>query len=319
MAGKFRSFEDITNEYEYIRHKNLRKYSEKKNDIYAKHPALQEYDEKIVDLYLEITKATYANIDTKKLYDELSSIKKQRSDYIKEHKINDDYREVEYTCEKCKDTGFVDGKKCSCFMQKEIELFDTISNFKEYIKTDNFDNLNKDYYKQDKKVNDTLSYSEYMDKVLLHINDALSNIESKPYNALFIGATGTGKTFLARCIGTEFLRRNKSVLYLNVNEYLNSLKPDYEGRPLKTYAVACDLLIIDDLGTEYSTEFTKAELNYIIDKRINDNKSTIITTNLLNNQIKERYLDSMFSRITHIYTKYMLLGEDIRGIKYAGV
>ena len=66
------------------------------------------------------------------------------------------------------------------------------------------------------------------------MKDSIGNIDNKPYNAIFIGATGTGKTFLSHAIGAEVLKKNKSVLYLNINEYLNSLKPkEVQPTPVK--------------------------------------------------------------------------------------
>ena len=315
----YQNVDDIRNEYELNRLKNLVKYDQKKEKVYEAHPVLKEYDQEIVDLYSMIPKTNFDSSKTKEIESKIADLKNKRSKYQKEHNVDDSYREVEYTCEKCKDTGYVDGKKCSCFLQKEIELFDSISHFKEYIKEDNFDNLDTSLYNQkiDNSVN--MPYSKYMSNVIMHMKDGIRTIEEAPYNLMLIGPTGTGKTFLARCVGAEMIKKNKSVLYLNVNEYLNSLKPDYTGVVLEPYAIACDMLILDDLGTEYSTEFTKSKLNYITDKRINDKKSTIITTNLMLDELRNRYLDSMFSRINHVYTRCYLAGDDLRGVKNANI
>ena len=242
----------------------------------------------------------------------------EREKYLKSINLPDDYLEIHYDCDKCKDTGFVDGKRCVCFAEKELEIFDKISRFNEIIKKDNFTNFDMSCYNQDIRIDaSNEKYIDYMKRVIEHIKDGIKNFNDKPYNALFIGGIGTGKSFLARCIGAEILKMNKSVLYLNVNEYLNSLKPNYEGDPLEKYAINTDLFILEDLGIESTTPFTNEKLDYIINKRLDDRKSTIITTKIYGKDLKNIYLESMASRLVHMYTKYILLGADLRGIKNA--
>lgn len=301
---------DIKNEYAYIRHQNLKKYEEKKEHIYLENPELRELDHKIISEYVNISKGE--NDDTK-----LSELKTKRDKYLKQKGIIDDYLEVKYNCDKCKDTGFVDGEKCSCYIKKEIEEFDKISGFSNLIKSVNFERLDKTFYNQDVFIADgKTKYQEYMARVLQHIAYSIKEMNDKPYNAIFVGATGTGKTFLATCIGAEYIKNNKSVLFVNVIDYINSLKPDYDGESLESVALKVDLLILDDLGTETITEFTDSKLYYLINKRIENNKSTIITTNLSGTELGNRYLSPMLSRLTHLYQKYMLYGNDLRGLKY---
>ena len=306
---------DIKREYENIRNNNLLKYDDRKSKIYDENPTLKDMDLKIVDLELNIGIVKLSKSPTDNLEKELDEVKKQRLVYIKEHGIKDDYLQVSYNCEKCKDTGRINDQKCSCFVQKEIELFDNISHFKNYIKDDNFDNLDKSFYRQPDVKIGNIPYEKYMEQVVENIKLGIKYMDEKPYSVIFIGGTGTGKTFLSRCAGAEALKLNKSVLYVNVNEYLNTLKPDYDGEPLLQHAVSCDLFILDDLGTEKTSDFTNSAINYIVDKRLNDKKSTIITTNLQMGDIEERYLGPTYSRLDHLYIKCFLLGEDLRGVK----
>lgn len=314
-----KSYDDIKREYEYIRQGDYLRYDNKKEEIYNKNPKLKELDLDIIKLY---TKIGVARIDKKpigELEKQLENLQSERNTYLKEHGINDDYKELEYVCDKCKDTGYVDGHKCSCFVQKEIELFDNISHFKNYIKDDNFDKLDMSFYNQSGLEYNGTTYKQLMETLIKKFKDQVENMSKNPFSLLLIGPTGTGKTFLARCMGAEALKKNKSVLYTNVNEYLNSLKPDYEGEPLKYYAVACDLFILDDLGTERITEYTNTELNYIIDKRLNDKKSTIITTNLMPDQIEVSYLGSTYSRLVNAYDNEYLYGDDLRRLKNVNI
>ena len=314
----FKSYDDIRNEYERVRQENILRADERRNEIYCEYPELKNLDRKIFSTFANIFKSSDDEEKASYYTSELEKYRDERIDYLRKHNIVDDYREVKYTCEKCKDTGFVNGKKCSCYIEKEIELFDNISNFRKYIADDNFDKLDMLYYKQ-KDLSYGDSYYKYMEDMINKMKLAVDNMDSTPFNYLFIGMPGTGKTFLARCIGDRALKLHKSVLYLNAVEYIDSLKPDYDGDSFKKYAILADLFIIDDLGTEYSSDFSKTELNYIIDKRLNDKKSTVITTNLMADDLKLRYLAPMCSRIENIYTNCYLSGDDLRRIKYASV
>ena len=311
----FNSYDDIKREYEYIRQGDYLRFDEKKEKIYSENPYLRELDLKIVRLYLKIGTLRIDKQPFDKIETELNNVQLERKKYLEEHRIRDDYKEIQYVCDKCKDTGFVNGHKCSCFIQKEIELFDNISHFKNYIKDDNFDKLNYDFYNQSGLAINGITYKQYMKELVDEFKSYIGNMDKKAFSLLIIGPTGTGKTFLARCMGAEALKNNKSVLYINVNEYLNSLKPDYDGEPLKYHAISCDLFILDDLGTERITDYTNAELNYIIDKRLNDKKSTIITTNLNHDQIEDLYLSSMHSRLENAYINRYLAGDDLRRLK----
>ena len=314
-----KSYEDIKREYEYIRQGDYLRYEDKKNEIYEKNPKLKELDLSIIKLYTKIGMARIENKPIDELEKQLENIQLERNTYLKEHNIIDDYKELKYVCDKCKDTGYVDGHKCSCFVQKEIELFDNISHFKNYIKDDNFDNLDMSFYNQSGLEYNGTTYKQLMETLIKKFKSEVEGMSNNPFSLLLIGPTGTGKTFLARCMGAEALKKNKSVLYVNVNEYLNSLKPDYEGEPLKYYAVACDLFILDDLGTERITDYTNTEINYIIDKRLNDKKSTIITTNLMPDQIESNYLSSTYSRLVNAYDNEYLYGDDLRRLKNVNI
>ena len=314
-----KSYEDIKREYEYIRQGDYLRYEDKKNEIYEKNPKLKELDLSIIKLYTKIGMARIENKPIDELEKQLENIQLERNTYIKEHNIIDDYKELKYVCDKCKDTGYVDGHKCSCFVQKEIELFDNISHFKNYIKDDNFEKLDMSFYNQSGLEYNGTTYKQFMDTLIKKFKSQVENMNKNSFSLLLIGPTGTGKTFLARCMGAEALKKNKSVLYVNVNEYLNSLKPDYEGEPLKYYAVVCDLFILDDLGTERITDYTNTEINYIIDKRLNDKKSTIITTNLMPDQIESAYLSSTYSRLVNAYDNEYLFGDDLRRLKNVNI
>ena len=116
----FNSYDDIKREYEYIRQGDNLRYDEKRNQIYAANPELKKLDVDIIKEYVKIGTTRLSKQHTDVAVAELNRLKTERSKYLKEHGISDDYNELKYVCNKCKDTGYVNGHKCSCFVQKEI-------------------------------------------------------------------------------------------------------------------------------------------------------------------------------------------------------
>ena len=139
-------------------------------------------------------------------------------------------------------------------------------------------------------------------------------------NILFYGNTGVGKTFLSNCIAKALLDKSFSVLYLSAIELFNILsdydKEDNADSELsESQITGCDLLIIDDLGTELSNAFTNSKLFYCINDRLLKGKSTVISTNLSPGELMNNYSERIFSRIKNSFKLYKLYGDDIRLIK----
>ena len=312
----YKTLYDIKKEYDDIKIKNAMLYEERKNDIYKKFPRLKDIDENTRNLYL----LKFKNPGDQSIQKKIDELKSEKENFLNNNGIDKNYLEKIYSCEKCKDTGFIDGKKCSCLIKKEILLINDISNYDEISKTDNFSKVNFSYYKQNEKnAYNGASYYEYMVNAIKHMKQNVALIDAKPFNAIIIGPTGSGKSFLSKCIGSEFYNKGKSVLYITVNDFINSYfqkqNDDDENVKLEPFALKADLLILDDLGLENTPAFFISTFNSIIDKRLNENKSTVITTNLNFNELKERYYENTISRLYGLYFKYFLLGEDLRRIK----
>ena len=148
------------------------------------------------------------------------------------------------------------------------------------------------------------------------------DVDIQKSNVLLLGPTGVGKTFLTNCIARALLNTPHHVVYMTAHSLFEAFEAhrfDYteqtDVNSLYQYIFQCDLLIIDDLGTELSNAFTNSMLYTCINERQLHGKSTVISTNLSLEQFRDRYSERIFSRITGSYTLWKLIGKDIRVLK----
>ena len=238
---------------------------------------------------------------------------------LKDNGLTESDLERHYDCNDCKDTGFIDGKKCHCYIQKEIEIFNQISNFNNY--KDILDKFTLNVYKQNEQSIEAIPYFEYMvDKFSIINEKLLENAKNnEPLNIFLSGKTGTGKTFLSRYIEKNMINNNKSVIYISVNDLLNVVFKDFssdnnETNPLLDYINDCDMLILDDLGKENISTFTIKYIYNLIDNRLTHNKSTIVCSQHNYTEISEVYDESLTTRLYNYFITVRLEGKDLRGI-----
>ena len=149
------------------------------------------------------------------------------------------------------------------------------------------------------------------------------NFSDRAANLLFSGDTGLGKTFLSACIARTVADNGYSVMYESAGHLFSNLErakfsADEQARKESDRYLACDLLIVDDLGTEMPGQFTTAALYSLINDRLLAGKSTIISTNLTIEEFEKRYNRQIASRLRGSYTRIPFVGEDIRVLKNRG-
>lgn len=307
-------YEAILRTYASRQAKNRRELEERLARIQKQIPGLASLEASLVSLQAEKVRSAIADNRERKcsLEHEICLLQNEKKRLLEAEGYTLKDLEPSFTCPDCQDTGFIGTEKCHCFLQAEIDLLYHQSHLKEILKQENFR---------------TFSYSWYegadRETMKRHVMDARFFIEAFDtsfQNLLLLGEVGTGKTFLSNCIAKELMDTGHSVVYLTAFQLFQLLSRavfgDHHGQEAGQqaypYLFDCDLLIIDDLGTELPNSFTISQFFLCINERILRRKSTLISSNLDMEALKNTYSERTLSRIISSYTIRQLPGSDIR-------
>ena len=305
--------------YEKIRTDENRKLMKRREEIKNKYPEILELDTTIQKLCLNLSMAALRGItdqnELNNIKEEITDLRAKKYEMLVSHGYNPDYLNLHYNCPKCKDTGFIGIEKCSCFKSKLIKLYYKDSDLEEAVKTNNFKNFNINLYPNHKLNDERYTPRKNIEDILEYITgEYLPNFKNSNTNLLFYGNSGTGKTFLSWCIAKELLDKGFLVVYKTSDDLLRALKDIKfnNDTDLENLLINCDLLIIDDLGSEQITDFSSTELFTLINKKILKNKKMLISTNLSLPLISKRYSERISSRIIGEFKLFKFFAEDIR-------
>ena len=312
-------YDTIMREYSKTQSQNRRILEERTQEIYKKIPRIHEIDEEVATLSAKKARALLSGESSglEDLKAAISLLSQERNALLVCNSYPEDYLELPYKCPVCQDTGYVGSQKCTCFKKAEIELLYTQSNLKEILKKENFDHFSFDFY-SDTITNDStgLTERETARRAYKMAKEFVADFDNSFQNLFFYGDTGVGKTFLSHCIAHDLLDSAHCVLYFSSFELFDFLAGSAFSRgndaPDDEPIFDCDLLIIDDLGTELTNSFVSSQLFLCINERIMRKKSTIISTNLKLEDFSATYSERTFSRIASNYQMTKLVGKDIR-------
>ena len=280
--------------------------------------ALESEEIRIIDKELSgtgllIFKAACNGEDITPIKERNRELQRQRREALVKLGYPEDYTEVHYTCKACSDTGFVGTKMCRCLKERLITLNIQSSGMGNLIDKQSFDNFSLDVYKNNP---DNLARMERNLKIAKNFADKFASHHG---NLLLIGTTGTGKTHLSTAIAKTVISQGFDVLYDSTQNILNDFERDKfrsgynQTESASDKYIECDLLIIDDLGAEFSTQFSVSALYNLINTRQNKGLSTIISTNLSAGELAAKYEGRIYSRIIGAdYTVLRFEGEDRR-------
>ena len=307
-------YDEIMRTYEEKQNANRHLMDSRLKEVYERIPEYKALDSSVADISLEMGRRLIDGDVSAlaSLKDKVSEISARKKELLKQAGFKEDYLDPVYSCRDCKDTGYVDGSKCHCLKQAITRYLYAQSNIENVLKKENFDTLTYDYYDD--------SELDLMKNIIEGCRAYVRDFDTSYDNLLFYGGVGVGKTFLTNCIANDLLLSGHSVIYFTAFQLFDTLAK-YAFRQQEVNEdisrvhediFDCDLLIIDDLGTEMTNSFVLSQLFLIINERDNRKKPTIISTNLSIEDISERYSERTFSRI---YGKYRMIKPAIKDLR----
>lgn len=261
-----------------------------------------------------ITKGSGVSEAIQQIADQNLKAQERLKSLLKEFGYSEDHLDIPYTCKICKDTGSVMGERCQCF--NELLKANAVAdlNEKSHIQLRDFSEFRLEHYPETPYQG--ISVRELMRRVLAYCQDYADNFSLSSPSLLLSGGTGLGKTFLSSAIAKELTEKGFSVIFNSVQDLLNNIESEHFGRSDNNTAeltLTADLVILDDLGSEFSTSFSASAVYNIINGRMNYGKPTIVSTNYSAKELNEKYGDRIVSRISS-FVPLRFEGKDIRQI-----
>lgn len=323
MSLSTAQYDAIMREYEERRIENRHRSEEHLQEIYDLIPEYKLISDSITDTAISLGKKRILGDKSAValLSEEIEKKVLRKKQLLAEYGFPKDYADPIYTCEECKDTGYVNSKKCNCLKQHILRVLYAQSNIEEVLERENFSTLTYDYYNE--------SEIEQMKKIVKRCEKFVDDFrgseegdnmsQENGQNMLLYGHSGVGKTFLSNCIAKAIIDKGYSVIYFTsyalfdtLSKYTFAYDSTEELVAMREDIFSCDLLIIDDLGTENTNSFVTSQLFLVVNERCIRNKSTIISTNLSIEELSNRYTERVLSRIVGNYTIIKPEIQDIR-------
>ena len=315
-------YDKVQKELYDIKMEAVDELNRKKDILYNRFPEAAEIEKQLSATAIKAARAVISGANSKdellKLRQTTKNLRERLTQILKSVNLPEDYLELNYRCKKCSDEGYVDGIMCDCMkkmMKKEVynEL-----NKMSPLELSSFENFSLDFYSDTPQPNSELTPKKRMAKILEFCKKYASQFKKNSPSLLMTGSTGLGKTHLSLAIAKEVIEKGFGVIYGSAQNIISKVeKEKFRGHQnssdeTERHYIDCDLLIIDDLGTEYLTSFSSAAIYNIVNSRIMMNKPTIISTNLSMKELEKNYSQRMVSRIIGNNIRLEFLGSDIR-------
>ena len=272
---------------------------------------------KLEDAFINDARRRDVHVDYKEL---TARFIEEEKKILRNNGYPEDYLEPPYQCPDCKDTGYVgeyNDIPCHCLKKHATDLIYRDEPIMKRLLTDHFEDFDLSGYSS-KRDSSGMSSRENAQQALEQSKRFVETFDNSFHNLFFYGTSGSGKTFLSSCIAGSLINTDHTVIYISAVRLFNVCS-DYtfgEKKNTDDYAYkslfTADLLIIDDLGTEVSNTFTTSTFFYLINDRLLNSKSTIISTNLTLNEVSEIYSQRVYSRLVEKYNFFHLFGFDGR-------
>lgn len=314
MGFNRENYAKIKQEYDgkYLRAQDAARL--RRTEVHAAIPEVAKIDAalaatgmRIFEASLKDDKVELANIES-----ETAELNRERAALLVSAGFSADYTDIKYECDKCGDTGVVDYRMCSCMLEKLIVAGLESSGMYSLIKTQTFDNFDLSFYSGEANAR--------MKMILEIARSYAEKFDAETSGSIIMmGGTGLGKTHLSSAIGGVVAKKGNDVYYTGAVDMLADFETERFGydrqgeqESVTDKYFSCDLLIIDDLGTELINQFTTSSLYNLLNARLVRKKATIINTNFTRDELRKKYQDRITSRIFGEYTVLPFMGTDIR-------
>ena len=325
MAFDKFAFEKAENEIKHRRISAEKRLNIRTAEVEFKVPEISEINRRLSQTSVELSKLIVKKEGNfKQSFEQIKNQNLQGQEMIKalleKNGYPADYLDPVYTCPVCCDKGHINGERCSCFNKLLTRFAVEKLNSEANMPDCDFEHFSLSYYEGKIDSSGMDCYAK-MAQNLNYCKNYASHFSLRSPSLFLIGKTGVGKTHISLSIAKEVSAHGFTVAYGSLLNYLRIIEREHFGRAENSEAdtlqvlINTDLLILDDLGSEFQTSFYESALYNILNSRINLGLPTIISSNLTAPELQKNYNDRIISRLFSVYTMLMFVGEDVRQIK----
>lgn len=297
----------------------------RREEIYSRYPRVKELEQQIAYCGAEAAKTVLRGGD---VVAEMTKLKEKNLEFQEELRAlliesgcGENALEPQYSCPRCGDTGYYEQNNCTimcpCLKRELVACACEELNRTAPLSLCTFESFSVERYSRERDAETGIVPYAHMEKIFKYCKGYAGSFTPQSKSILMKGATGLGKTHLSLAIANEVIRRGYGVIYVSAPSLLSELEKEYFSRSSSGSGTAemladCNLLIIDDLGTEFRTQFSTSQIYQIFNSRILRHKPVIINTNLSMSELEKAYTERFVSRINGAAQKLDFLGDDLR-------
>lgn len=292
----------------------------RRKELIEKYPQLIKIENDMKNAALEVIRSVglkNSNIDVSTIASRNLEAQKQKKELLKNAGYSEDYLDIPYSCKLCNDTGILNGKLCECHLKLLQQLSVGELSCSPLLAKSTFESFDLKYYSDKFDAEIGTEPRTYMGGCFEMLKSYAENFVPGSVSMFFSGGTGLGKTHLALAVLNKLTQHGFNVYYNSASTVCKALEKEHFGRSnenLEEEIFKNDLIIIDDLGTEFTTQFSTVAINELVNNALLLGKAMIIISNLSVNELEERYGQRFISRLNS-FEIITFVGEDIRQIK----
>lgn len=317
MKYNSKTIEKANSELERRRLTAERQAEERKKEFLNEHPEYADIELQLAKTGADAIKVVFGCPDPEGYIEKLKKIsldyQKAKKELLESSGLDENYLEPHYTCPKCRDTGYVNGVICSCYEELLKKISYEALSKQTPLQLSGFEDFDISLYKDS-------AARQKMSKILDYCKEYAEKFDTDSVSLFMYGETGLGKTHLSLAIAEKAIKKGFNVVYGSANDFFSMIERERFGRSelpdgtTEEKLMSCDLLILDDLGAEYITKLSVAELYSIINSRMARELPTIISTNVALDELEKIYNNRITSRIIGTYQMLHFVGNDIRQV-----